>query len=244
MATTTLTRGESLGLSVDRSLLVIWKHPSTRRLRRIGKLDHLTDGRYAFSYLDESREAADFRPLVAFPDLDSTYVSEGLPAFFRNRVMNSGRPDFEEFIGWLGLELESPNLPIEILARTGGPRATDTFHIVDAPNAETTGVVTRFFVSGVNHCEGALDKIRLMKQGAELALRPEPANPYNPQAVLIAESDDSSIGWVPDWLLDELEPLLHSDAKVRIFAERINLQAPAHLSVLCRLEKSSGAVGH
>lgn len=239
MASTTLSHKESLALSVNRSLLVIWKHPDTRRLRRIGKLDHLTDGRFAFSYLDESREAEGFRPLVAFPDIDATYISENLPAFFRNRVMNPGRPDYEEFLGWLGLESETPDLPIEILARTGGPRATDTFHIVDAPNPDTNGVVTRFFVSGVNHCHGAIDKIRLMTEGAELMLRPEPSNPVNPHAVLIDESDKSSIGWVPDWLLAELQPLIQGDATVRIFAERINLDAPAHLSVLCRVEKSA-----
>ncbi|WP_425865081.1 HIRAN domain-containing protein [Arthrobacter sp. TWP1-1] len=239
MATIMLTRKESLGLSVERSLLVIWKHPETRRSRRVGKLDHLTDGRFAFSYLDESRDAADFRPLVAFPDMDSTYVSENLPPFFRNRVMNSGRPDYEEFLGWLGLDSRNPDLPIEILARTGGPRATDTFHIVDAPNADVEGVVTRFFVSGVNHCEGALDKIQSMAEGAELSLRPEPSNPYNPHAVLIDESDDSSIGWVPDWLLTELQPLIHEGATIRVFADRVNLDAPAHLSVLCRLERYS-----
>lgn len=243
MATTLLTHKESLGLSVERSLLVIWKHPETRRSRRVGKLDQLTDGRFAFSYLDESREAEDFRPLVAFPDMESTYVSESLPAFFRNRVMNSGRPDYEEYLGWLGLDSKNPDLPIEILARTGGPRVTDTFHLVDAPNPAADGVITRFFVSGVNHCDGAMDKIRKMSEGAELYLRAETSNPFNSQAFLIDESDNSSIGWVPDWLLSELKPLIESDSVIRIFADRINVGAPAHLSVLCRLEKYSLEVG-
>ena len=212
MGTTLLTRKESLGLSVARSLLVIWKHPETRRLRRVGKLDQLTDGRFAFSYLDEAREAKDFRPLVAFPDMDSTYVSE------------------------------NPELPIEILARTGGPRATDTFHIVDAPNPNEDGVVTRFFVSGVKHCEGAMDRIQSLTDGAQLALRAEPDNEFNPHAVLIDESNNSPIGWVPDWLLAELQPLIQGDRNLRIFVEKINLEAPTHLSVLCRLEASSEAV--
>jgi len=237
MATTMLTQKESQSLSVARTLLVIWKHPSTSRLRRVGRLDHLTDGRYAFRYLDESRDDSEFRPLLAFPDLDSTYVSDNLPAFFRNRVMNSGRPDYEEFLSWLDLEAGNPDLPVEILARTGGPRATDTFHVVEAPRLQQDGVLSRFFISGVKYCDGALDRVHELVPGQELMLRPEPDNPVNPKAVLIDVSSNEPIGWVPDWLAGELEPLVRDGSAIRIIAEKINLNAPSHLSVLCRIER-------
>ncbi|MQA27175.1 MAG: hypothetical protein GEU94_17305 [Micromonosporaceae bacterium] len=68
-------------------MLLIWQDPVSRQFRRVGQLDHLDDGRYAFRYLDDAHHRG-FYPLAEFPDLDAVYVSSELPAFFGNRVMS------------------------------------------------------------------------------------------------------------------------------------------------------------
>ena len=76
----------------------------------------------------------DFVPLLEYPDPESAYVSNELPAFFANRVLSAARPNCARYLDWLGVDaLDDQDVPFEVLARTGGGRATDTFHVVDLP---------------------------------------------------------------------------------------------------------------
>lgn len=45
--------------------------------------------------------------------------------------MSSRRPDYPQYLSALGLEHADP---VELLARTGGRRATDTIQVVPAPD--------------------------------------------------------------------------------------------------------------
>ena len=50
---------------------------------------------------------------------------------------------------------------MEILARTGGERATDTFHVVDAFEEVDGRCEGRFFISGIRHRDpSAVDRHR------------------------------------------------------------------------------------
>jgi hypothetical protein len=219
-----------------RQLLLVWQNPDSRRFVKVGRLDQLVDGRFAFGYMAEARDEPGFFPLDEYPAWDRVYVSDELPVFFSNRVMSSERPSYDEYLSWLGVQdLSDVEVPIEILVRTGGGRATDTFHVVDHPFSEADGFESRFFVSGSRHIDGADERIAgLMPQDA-LDLRLDALNQVNSKAVVV-DHDGKPIGWVPDWLCADVADLMARGWDVSAVAERVNPAAPAHVRVLCRIE--------
>ena len=241
MGTRELAIEESRRMTAVRRLLVVWQNPATSRFVRVGELDELADGRMAFSYLESAAADPDFFPLDEFPDLSRSYVSDGLPGFFANRVMSTHRDSYGSYRSWLGLGDAGADTPTEVLARTGGPRATDTFHVVDLPGVTAGRLESRFFVSGIRHVQDAARRLEALEIGAELGLRPEPENPVNPDAVLVDVRDGVEVGWVPDWLVAELRALREQGQDLRCFVEQVNPDAPAHLRLLVRLESDRSA---
>jgi hypothetical protein len=212
---------------------VIWQHPSSRRLIKVARLTELRDG-YQFEYLPGSKDP-NFEPLQSFPAVDRVYWTPKLPAFFQNRVMSRQRASFPQYAKWLGID-PAVDTPFEVLARTGGERATDTFHVAEEPSVGPDGLaVIRFFASGLRHIEDSADRLSRLSDGDPLYVRPEPDNPVNPRALLIDAEANEPIGWVPDWLLDDVHGLRSEARGIELVAERINLSAPAHLKLLCRL---------
>lgn len=223
----------------SRELLVVWQNPSTRRFVPVAELSQLSDGTFAFRYLPEASDARDFFALAEYPDLGKTYVSEALPAFFANRVMSSGRYNYEQYLGWLGLEdLDPKAVPMEVLARTGGGRATDTFHIVDRPLRGESTFESRFFVSGIRYVQSAPEDLDDVVAGDRLALRRQPENESNPKAVIVDVENGRQVGWVPDWLCAEVTDMLDQGWDLHLVAEKVNIEAPAHTRVLCLLKGS------
>ncbi len=236
MATEVLTQGQALPVGSAARLLLIWQSPETRGFVRVAALDHLVDGRYAFRYLDAAR-GGEFQPLVEFPDFDAVYVSDKLPAFFGNRVMSHRRDSYPTYRHWIGLDEPGSDTPFEVLTRTGAPRATDTFHIVDDLRLGPDGsVVSRFLASGVRHVFGATKRLKQLHEGQRLELRSEPDNPVNDRAILIDMVAEESVGYVPDWLVDDVHGLRNQASSLVLTAERVNTDAPPHLRLLCRLE--------
>lgn len=238
MSTSALQRTVDIadGTTVARRLLLIWQDPESRRFLRVGELDTLVNGRFAFRYLPGAREPG-FSPLVQFPDLGQVYVADSLPAFFANRVMSRHRPSYGEYRHRLGLEADDADTPFEVLSRSGGLRATDTFHVVNDLRPDADGrVISRFLASGVRYIVGADDRLRRMQPGQALQLRDEPDNPVNPRAILIDVRDAAPVGHVPDWLVEDIHAVRASASQITLVAERINPDAPPHLRLLCCLE--------
>ncbi|NLE78069.1 MAG: hypothetical protein GX610_00530 [Rhodococcus sp.] len=224
-------------IGVARKLFLIWQNPKSRQFVRVGALSELVDGRYGFEYTDDARSATDFHPLTQFPDLDRSYVSAGLPAFFVNRLMSRKRESFPEYLQSLGIDTADVDTPMELLARTGGPRATDTFHLVDDLTADPDGTVTsRFLASGVRYVEGSAARLSTIQPGQHLQLRAEPDNPVNARAQLICVASGEPVGYVPDWLLTDLEDLQSRSNTFVVIAERVSPDAHPHLRLLCRIE--------
>ena len=216
-----------------RTLLLVWQHPATRRFAKVARLASAESG-YRFEYLDGARDPA-FEPLHSFPDLDHVYYTRHLPAFFQNRVMSRKRGSYVQYATWLGLD-PALDAPFEVLARTGGGRATDTFHVVQEPRLRPGEQTTiRFFASGLSHVQGALGRLLVVKPGDALQLRAEPTNPVNTRALLIDAAADEAVGWVPDWLLDEVHQL-RTSREFNLQVEQVNFDAPWHLKLLCRLD--------
>ncbi|HEU4346846.1 MAG TPA: HipA N-terminal domain-containing protein, partial [Actinoplanes sp.] len=121
------TREEQMGSTPStRRLFLIWQNPSTRKFAQVGALVQMDDGTYTFRYLRRAIDLPEFHPLASFPDLHRIYRSTELPPFFGNRVMSARRPDFAEHVRAMSLDIADAT-PFEVLARTGGGRATDTF---------------------------------------------------------------------------------------------------------------------
>jgi len=222
--------------AVARRLILVWQNPDSRQFVRIGHLDELVDGRYAFGYCEDIDSISDFHPLVQFPDTSVPYVSDSLPAFFGNRLMSRHRASYHRYLDALGLD-SSVSTPMEVLARTGGPRATDTFHLVDDFREDAEGrVVGRFLASGVRHVANSGDNLSRLVAGTGLRLVAEPDNPRNARAQLVCVDGGAPVGYVPDWLLDDLEDLRSRASRFEVIAEQVSPDAEPHLRLLCRIE--------
>ena len=151
--------------------------------------------------------------------------------------MSRSRGRYGEFRHWIGLEEDGADTPFEVLIRTGGPRATDTFHVVDDLSRSDDGrVISRFLASGVRHVQGAFSRLTSLNEGQELCLRDEPDNHVNARAILIDVRDGEPVGYVPDWLVEDVHSLREVAADFRVVVERVNPDAPFHLQLLCRIE--------
>lgn len=237
MATTSVEKATFDVSQSRRTLLLIWKNPSTGRYTKIGQLARLDGQRYAFYYLDEAWEEPEFAPLLAFPDRNSVVVSDALPPFFANRVLSTKREGYQTYLEWLGIEDLGPDdVPCEVLVRTGAGRATDTFHVVEQPDADSDEFTSRFFVSGLRFSENIDSVLATLNEGDELELRLDESNEHNAKAVLIDARDGSRIGFVPDWLCGDIHDRIKADWVLRVAVERLNSDAPPSVRLLCRIE--------
>lgn len=242
MATEVLDRSSADLSTSYRTLLLVWQDPASRRFIKVGQLDALSDSRFAFQYLDAARGEESFAPLADYPNLDAVYVSDEVPAFFANRVLSSDRPAYDNYLSWLGIADLSPDqIPVEVLARTGGGRATDTFHVVDLPIDDGQRFSSRFFVSGIRYAPDSDAELRSLQPGAELNVQLEAENPRNSRAVVVAAESGAKLGYVPDWLCGDIHDRIQNGWSVRVVAERINPDAPAHIRLLVRLDASPTA---
>ncbi len=220
----------------DRRLLVIWQNPATKTFTRVGRLTERGDGSFEFSYVEGVDKLDGFRPISGFPRFGEVYASPTLSAFFANRVMSADRENFHQYLQWIGLnQVEPGRLPVELLVRTGGGRATDLFHIVEEPDFARSSFVSRFFVSGLWHADRTFERVAQLSPGDLLLLRPDVANPVNPFAIYLEIAEGEPIGWVPDWLCGELSFAEAGGYKLAAEVERVSVDAPNHLRVLCRV---------
>lgn len=224
-------------LAANPRLLLVWQDPVTRSFDPVGALVRELDGSFVFRYIRRAERLATFHPLASFPRLDGVYRFADLPPFFENRVMSPRRPDYPAYVRALSLSIEDAP-PFEMLARTGGSRATDTFHVVAEPTPDADGRVrTLFLAHGVRHIDGANERIARLRPGDPLHLRAEPGNVNNPRALLIDAGANLAVGYVPNWMLDIVHDLADADPDHRLTVELANgPETPPHLRLLCRLE--------
>ncbi len=110
-----------------KTYFIAWQDPQARAWFPIGRLTH-AGGQFRFAYTKGAEEAvqkAGFHPLQSFPGLREIYVSDSLFPLFLNRLPNSSRPDFSDYMQWLNVP-EDADDPLVVLSRSGGRRVTDT----------------------------------------------------------------------------------------------------------------------
>jgi len=116
---------------MNRTLFLAWQDKGhSRQWFPIGRLDaDPGTHQYRFRYTGGARRAteAGFQPLMEFPQVERDYWAPVLFPLFRNRVINSRRPDREDYLRRLGLSSDAD--PFEILETNGGYRATDAYEV-------------------------------------------------------------------------------------------------------------------
>lgn len=225
--------------TIEREFRVVWQEPDSRGLKQIGWL-RFGGGQYNFSYTEEARETASFHPFPPFPSLTEMYKSKELFPFFSGRVMSATSPNFDELTNALGLTRDNAT-PVELLALGQADSPHDTIQVVPEPIEYEDGTSERtFLVSGVRHAnEDSPDAVGAVVSALEigelLELRAEPTNPKNPKAIQLA-TDDVVVGWVPDYLLEEVHGHLGAQRDLRFAVVKANGPAtPWHLRLLCRM---------
>lgn len=214
-------------------LVVAWQDPATRRYHAVGLLRHTQDGLYEFRYLEEAGSLARFRPFLGFSEIGRTYESPHLFPLFAERVLDQARPDRTTMCE--ALDLLQTAGPMEFLARSGGRRAGDCIQLLPAPQIRDGRTSFVFLVHGVRHVEGAHAAIDGLKPGDALVLVPEPQNPIDADAVVVAR-DGARLGWVPNPMLTHVRAVMSTgDCQLRVV--RTNPRDLGnHLRLLVRLE--------
>lgn len=224
------------------ALFVNWQDEASRRIFPVGRLVTLTGGGYEFCYIAAAGDAKQFgfAPFQSFPDFEQVYVSPELPAFFKNRLLQPGRPDYPQYLQELGLETEAT--PIAILARSGGRRVTDPLEVFAELEPNGARFEAHFFVRGIRYRTGAEEAVAELRAGDELRLQHEPTNEFNPKAHLLLCHDGRAVGHVPDYLVDNLNELVEQDPSLRVMVVRVNaVPAPSQQRLLAKLDVSSTA---
>lgn len=222
------------------ALFVAWQDPNSRSWIPVGRLT-FEDGKYAFAYTRGAKEAQAskrFLPFGRMTDLGVVYLSKELFPLFANRVLNESRPEYPDFLRWLGLK-EPPN-ELEVLARSGGLRATDTLEIFPCP--EPTGnqeYMVYFFSRGIRHLlPENQSRVGSLQAGERLYLMKDVQNLVDPTAVLMRTGDPvANVGYCPQYFSSEFSRLLNivGTDNVRVTVERVNNDAPMQFKLLCKL---------
>jgi len=223
----------------ERSLFVSWRdpdvgsiHPIGRLVRRIGPQGE----HYTFAYLKLAERLEGFEPLPGLCRLHDRYDSDRLFPVFANRVMPRSRPDYDLLASRVDLRGDAD--PFEVLARTGGRRATDRIEVFAGPEHTAEGdSAVLFFARGIRHLEGAADAVASLRRGDHLVLVDDEHNEHNPRAMLLRISDGRHIGWVPDYLVDHVHELRDLNGiEPVVVVEHVNDASVAtHMRLLCRL---------
>jgi len=221
-----------------RDYRVIWQDIASRALLHVGWLE-FTGSEFVFTYTDEARRHESFEPFPGFPQLDETYRSRELFPFFALRLISAADPTFDAVLDAIGLA-RTDATPAELLARSPGSQH-DTIQVVPEPTETDDGTIARtFLVSGVRHADtisgGVVTSlIGQLEPGSRLDIVPEPTNPYNPRALQVS-FNSTVLGWLPDYLVEEVHGFIAARRPVSVTVERANgPAAPWHVRLHCRL---------
>lgn len=221
-----------------KALFVAWQDTKSRRWAPVGRLTH-EDGVYRFVYTRGAEAMPDFRPFGVMKDLHSAYKSEQLFPIFANRILAKNRPEYGDYLKWLGLS-EARYDELEELARTGGLRATDSLELFPCPEP-TAGknYEVYFFCRGLRHLHAEnQERARQLKPGERLYLMQDLQNPHDSMALLMrTEEPITLVGYAPRYYSAEFTQLIKSTGsdQVKIMVEQVNLDAPIQYRVLCKL---------
>lgn len=225
------------------SVYVAWQAPDTRDWHVVGNLQERNSG-YVFRYTRGALKSPKFTKFSGMTDVYETYVSEELFPLFKNRLLSPRRPEYPQFIKWLGLERDNVS-PIDILARSGGLRSTDQLQIFRKIEVDSEGGLEYFFfLHGLSYLNSMADnRVSGLKHRQVLRLCLDVQNEYDSEAVVVrTDGPPEIIGYCPRYLSNDIREMLMNDPKsVTLTVEKISDDAPHNYRLLCKLSGNLGA---
>lgn len=221
-----------------KSLFLAWQDPQSRQWAPVGRLSR-DDGHYHFVYTQGAKQLANFTPFGRMTDLKAEYISDQLFPLFANRILAKSRPEYDQYLSWLGMGREKYDA-LDELARTGGLRVTDNLEVFPCPEpTENQNYEVFFFGRGLRHFHAENPKrVTALKPGDPLYLMPDIQNKNDEQALLLrTDAPITLAGYVPRYFSAEFSMLLSAVGadKVKVRVEKVNLDAPLQYRVLCRI---------
>lgn len=221
-----------------KALFVAYQDAASRQWAPVGRLTQ-EDGRYHFAYTRGAREFHSFVPFGRMTDLKAEYVSETLFPLFANRVLPKSRPEYEDYLNWLGLSLTGHDA-LEELARTGGLRATDNLELIPCPApTEENRYEAFFFARGLRHLSKySQERALKLNPDERLYLAQDLQNGFDNTALLVRTGDPVTlVGYAPRYYSSDFTNLIKQVGahEVLVTMERVNADAPLQYRVLCKL---------
>lgn len=222
------------------TLFVAWQQPHSKEWIPVAKLDH-NGSTYAFSYTQGIFRAKDFRQFSGMQNVEAVYESPRLFPLFANRLISKSRPEFKDYLRWLGLS-DMDEDPMAILALTGGIRGTDSIELFQPPAVSEQGQYRlEFFARSLSHLpQQAVERIGLLKQGERIFLMRDPQNDFDEQAVAMRTGTPSwFLGYCPKYYAQDLGILLgNPECNLQVTVKCVNLDAPSNMRLLCSVTAS------
>lgn len=221
-----------------KALFIAWQDAQSRRWEPVGRLTR-ENGVYRFVYTHGAEVIPNFRPFGRMQDLHKAYKAEGLFPIFANRILAKNRPEYVDYLSWLGLS-DSTYDELEELARTGGLRATDSLELFPCPEPTVgNSYEVYFFSRGLRHLHRENEaRTGELAGGERLYLMQDLQNPYDAMALLLRTADPITlVGYAPRYYSAEFTQLIKSTEpdSVKVTVEQVNRDAPVQYRLLCRL---------
>ncbi len=225
---------------MSKKLLLFWQNPTSRRWVTLGLLEK-RGGIYSFRYSQSAKKTPEFVPFGVMNNVTKTYESQALFPIFKNRLLAKNRPEYADYMEWLGLSNQLVT-DMDELSRSGGIRATDNLQLFPYPEKQDGKYVVEFFVHGIRHVPTRqADRIATLQSGDELFLMKDVQNRADALALAIRTNDPPEIiGYCPSFFTADINQLLDEQpaANVKLSVAKINLTAPLQYRLMCRLESS------
>jgi len=222
-----------------KSLFVAWQDASTRQWAPVGQLTR-AGGLYRFVYTRGAEIMPNFRPFGQMDNIHKAYTAAELFPLFANRVLAKNRPEYDQYLEWLGLTA-SNYVALEELALTGGFRATDSIEIFPCPEpSESKSYEVYFFCREMQylHAENR-ERARELKSRERLYLMADLQNNTDDMALLMRTDDPVTlVGYAPRYYSAEFSQVLKANStdQVVVTVDKVNRDAPLHYRVRCKLK--------
>lgn len=220
---------------MDNYVYLAWQDQSARSWHVIGRLLRTSEG-YEFRYTKGVKNIPSFSALSNMPEQQGVYTSPELFSLFKNRLMPKTRPDYPDYIRWMGIEKGSED-ELQALAISGGERETDFFRIISVPKKVDDHYTFKFFVNGLSHMDdNAKARVMAFSTGTTLFLADDFQNEKDGLAILLRTDEPPClIGYVPAYFAKVIHKMRHESGpnSIRVHVSQLNQDAPVQMRLLC-----------
>jgi hypothetical protein len=219
------------------NLFVAWQQPGSGEWIPVASLERYDHG-YRFFYTQGVLRAKNFRPVGGMDKLDFVYESTTLFPLFSNRIIGKSRPEFKDYLRWLGLD-SMGNDPMAMLSLTGGIRGTDSIELFQPPSLDNDGQYSvDFFVRSLLHLsKNTIEHIVTLEPNSKLFFMKDCQNSFDPMALALrSDAPPVLVGYCPKYYTKDLGILLSNiESELQVRVKCINKDAPLNMRLLCSI---------